>query len=616
MTPMKYLGIYTDTKYFEDMHQETENYLETLEDRIITMMGDRIKDFSIGKSIDEAVSQKRLLNKIIELENLKYPTKETKGVLKKSLAKDAVKKAYAEDPHWLWGYILGEDEIKYSAEKVDQIKQDLYIGLLGRRHRFNIRSDAHLRWLFCDKLGHDKTKLPQTDSATKDNPIPSMKAEVLKDHFLKDYDFVQDLLTYKKLYKLLSTYIEPAVRLHNKGWLHMNFKQHGTTSGRLACSGGFNLQTLPRVEEINACTKCGGENEIVNPIRLLADTKCCKCGNVEQDVICSSAIKKGFTAPPGYKIVNADYSSLEPRCFAYMSGDEKLKAVYWDDLDLYSKVYCDMLREPYRDLKKSGEKSTRDMIKPVVLGIPYGARAPQVARLMDLKKPAKDYKTGKIIKGKEVLDIQKGQEYLDLYLNAYPGLRGFMVLCESECLVDGFVETLAGRRRHYRYAPLIDKVINKLGLSQDEFLDLSRKKLNSPNIEDVGFGLKEDILKDLVQRLNLKWENCEEKGYWGYIRHMYKEELNNSKNFKIQGLAAHITNKAMLDTTRFFRQNGIDGYVCLQVHDEITCYVKEDQAKDGAALLKRGMEENDFTKLIDIKMIADPIICDNLKESK
>jgi DNA polymerase I-like protein with 3'-5' exonuclease and polymerase domains len=78
-----------------------------------------------------------------------------------------------------------------------------------------------------------------------------------------------------------------------------------------------------------------------------------------------------------------------------------------------------------------------------------------------------------------------------------------------------------------------------------------------------------------------------------------------------------MTNKGMLDTTRFYRQNKVDGWVFLQVHDEIAAYVREDQADSlGKDLMKKGMENNDFVKLIDIPMIAEPLVCDTLKESK
>src|SRR5690606_28511502 len=136
------------------------------------------------------------------------------------------------------------------------------------------------------------------------------KAEVLQKYFLKEYPWVKKLLLWKKLRKLQSTYIIPACELNQAGWLYMDMKQNGTISGRFACSGGFNLQTLPRAEELEVCPKCkSDEIDITNPIELLSTITCKACGHVEEEIISPSGIKKGFIAPPGYKIVNADYSS-------------------------------------------------------------------------------------------------------------------------------------------------------------------------------------------------------------------------------------------------------------------------------------------------------------------
>lgn len=97
-----------------------------------------------------------------------------------------------------------------------------------------------------------------------------------------------------------------------------------------------------------------------------------------------------------------------------------------------------------------------------------------------------------------------------------------------------------------------------------------------------------------------------------------KADLNNAKNHPIQGLAGHITNMGMLTTQRAFRNNGLDAWVALQVHDEITCYAREDQAELAKDCLQKGMEENIYTLPLkaDVVMIAEPVICDNLKDSK
>jgi len=618
---MKRQGVRVNVPYFTQLEVETRNKMWELEDTIINSLGSILDGFTIGKSLDEAVSKKALVERIIELEGLDYPVY-TKGKNKgkKSLAKPAVKAMYETEPHWLWGYLLGEDEIKYSDKKLLTVIKKLYHEKEGRRYRFNIGSSDHLRWLFCDFYGHERASLPQTDSATKDNPIPSMKAEVLKDHFLKKYDFVKPLLLWKKLQKLFTTYVTPIGELHNNGYLHMDFKQAGTVSGRFACGGGYNLQTLPQVEELEACPKCKSKNvREEKPIALIANLHCNDCGHVEEDILCPSAIKEGFMAPEGCDIVNADYSSLEPRVFAFMSGDPKLKAIYWEHLDMYSKVYCDM-SDPKGEYSpdpkapnflKKVAKPKRNMVKPVVLGIPYGARPPQVANLMGFKKTYVCKYTGK---EKETLDVDKGKEYSDLYLNTYPKLREYMTLMENQAVTRGFVETMVGRRRHFTITMPVFEILIKANRDPDWLLDMSYRKLQTKNFDEY---LTEENLYKVLTAANIR--KVDEKGVerdWAFVRGVFKNEFNNSKNFPIQGMGAHITNRGMLDTARFLKKEGLDAWVCLQVHDEISCYSKKEHTPRTVDLLKKGMEDNIYAKLLDIDMIAEPLIAQTLKEAK
>jgi len=630
--PMKRKGVYLDIPFFEKCAREIKQKLEEKEDLIINEISEYLSDFSMGKSLDEAVSHQRLVKKIIELEGLEIPTKYDKKTdqHKQTLAKGEIKKVYQKDPHWIWGYIIGEDEIRYSDEKLLRIKKDLYREVEKQRYRFNIGSDYHLRWLFCDKLKFSKTSLPQTDSATKENPIPSMKAEVLEEHMLNDFPWVRHLLTFKKLRKMSSGYFIPALKLHIDGWLYMDMKQNGTTSGRFACSGGFNLQTLPRVDDelemLETC-KCGSDKvEIIHNIEALADRKCNECGHTEFDIPTASCIKKGFIAPPGYKIVNADYASLEPRCFSVVSCDDKLKEVYWHKLDLYSKVYCDMFddhNEYSPDPKASNflkkvAKVKRTEIKPIVLGIPYGSGAYQVAIMCNRYKDIVDRKTGEI---RKVPDEKYGQWVIDKYLGTYKNLALYMEEMELGCLTNGYVESMFGRRRHFQYAPIIYRFLESKGLTHKDLIECKPFFLKSADVSLVSnlgnqMNFSKDELKNLIKSMGLDYFKCMKKGFWAYVRNLLKNDLNNSKNFPIQSLAGHITNRGMLDTARGYRKSDLDAWVFLQVHDEICCYVDEASTQQGSSILEKGMEENEFAKALDVPMIAKPVVCDSIKDAK
>jgi DNA polymerase I-like protein with 3'-5' exonuclease and polymerase domains len=580
--PMRIGGVFTDVAHFEHIKKELIKTIEKYEDIAMSKITPQLEGFKIGKSLD-SVSPKAVIERIIDLEGLEYPQHTVKGEVKNSLAKKAVKASYEKEPHWLWGYILGFDELKYSEEKLKEIKEELYRTKVKRRYQFNINSDQHLRWLLFDKLGNDKKSVPQTDSATPDNPIPSCKAEVLEQHFKARYDFIEYVMLYRRLGDLLSNYVEKAVTLHHNGYLSMDFDQAGTTSGRFAVRGGFNLQTLPKLENLNSCPKCESkEVEIKHENALLADLKCKKCGHKVNHIIKYSVVKQGFIAPKGMKIVYSDFSSLEPRVFSEVSNDDKLKEIFIKDLDFYSKIYCDVEDTEGRyspdpkapNFLKKVNPDLRQSIKGVILSIPYGALGPQVASLLGFRKKLKISKTKEV----EVLDVKRGQDWREKYLNAYPELRKYMDKSELDASTKGWVETRMGRRRHFKYAPIIQKILNFRRASGEDFVNLKRSLLENEYV-DLGDGLSAQDLEWFARASGIYMTKIKEKGYWRYIKALYKNDLDAAKNMPIQGLAGHICNRAMLDTTRAYKKANVQGYIGLMVHDSIASYVPKEQAQ-------------------------------------
>lgn len=678
---MKRRGVYIDVPHFKKLAEQNEKKLIELEDEFMSAITPFLDGFDKGKSIDEAVSHQRLVKRIIQLEGLSVPKVQNKatGEWKDSIAQAAVKKEYVKNPHWIWGYLLGEDEIKYSEDKLNAIKLELYQEVEGRRYRFNMGSNDHLIWLFFDKLGENRRKFPKTEKSTIEDWKPSLDAETIRLNLLEKFPWVQILLKEKKIQKIQSTYVAPALKYEINGWMYMDMKQNGTTSGRFSCSGGYNLQTLPRVDDENdaleRCDKCSSKNvEIDTYIEVMANRTCKDCGHVEYDIVRPSAIKKGFIAPPGYKIINADYSSLEPRCFAYMSEEEGIKKVYKDNLDLYSKVYCDIFDkegqysadpEASNFLKKANPKA-RKFIKEFALAIPYGAGEAQVASLAGYFI---EYEDEFKIK-RQRPDMNKGKVLREQYLNTYMNLTYYMLEKELEAVVYGRVDAKYGRRRHLEYAPIIANAIyaklnlddyrfsshfhyvrrlaekyEERGIMTEEklqglrlleacyiFMYLPRKDTKEPHFStvnrDVGIRLSmsSEDLKSLAKSLNMRFSTADyghtepilDKGCWSYIRSLLKADLNNAKNHPIQGLAGHITNMGMLTTQRLFKQQGLDAWIMIQVHDEIGAYAREDHAELAKNCLRQGMQDNIFTMPLktEVVMIAEPVICDNLKDSK
>jgi DNA polymerase I-like protein with 3'-5' exonuclease and polymerase domains len=185
---------------------------------------------------------------------------------------------------------------------------------------------------------------------------------------------------------------------------------------------------------------------------------------------------------------------------------------------------------------------------------------------------------------------------------------------ELEALTRGYVETIVGRRRHFAVAPVMYRILNDKGIELEDFIKAQDKTLNYENLK--AFPLDHDDMVRLSRESKIPYIIWKENGWWAFAKHKLKNDLNNAKNFPIQALAAHITNVAMIDISRDLRQHGIDGYVCLQVHDEITVYAKEVHAELAKQIVKKRMEDNWVTRLLDVPMKTEPLIANNLKEAK
>ena len=247
-------------------------------------------------------------------------------------------------------------------------------------------------------------------------------------------------------------------------------------------------------------------------------------------------------------------------CFAHMSGDKNLQAVFHSGEDMYSAIAKRVFKlEDVGTFKKDPNflgklyPEKRQIIKALALAVTYGAEAYRIADLLGVDKDT-------------------AQQLIDDYLTAYPGLKDYIKTCHYEANNRGEVRTIFGRVRHLKKANEIYK--------------------------SYGHSI-----------LDSRW--AKSKGL-SEVRREYKNKLNNSTNFKIQGLAAHIVNRAMLNINRKFKENNIDGWVCLQIHDQIVCTVKESQAEKAKVIVQECMEN---VAKLSVPLVAEPKIAENLKDS-
>lgn len=549
---MKYNGIFVDVEYFKKLEGELEVDILKLENEIFKDIEKDVEPFVkrvINKEVDVTKTGKFAIG-LLQYYSIVPPTSAKTG--RATLAKAALKELVEEYPDhpaikWLtyepimccplrWNkeanlwektpaervYIGDPDEPELDEDVVFEVKQKIYKEANpDSAFVFNLNSNAHLGWLIFDRY-----KCEPSD-VSRNSGKPKVDAESLEKY--THLPFIKKLLEKKKLEKMLSTYVKPVLEMQDNGWLYPSMLQFGTTSGRYSCGGGLNLQTLPRDDK---------------------------------------RIKKGFIAPPGYKIVNADFAALEPRIFSWVSKDPGLKLVWQKGLDLYSQIAIDVFglegvsADPNaKNFLKNVNPEYRQKAKVFTLAVPYGANAWRIASLMGVTP-------------------DEAQTIIDTYLDSYPKLKEYMSKQERAAMRSGKVATSFGRVRHLDGAKVL----------YDDY---------GTRVLDKRF---------MVSKFG------DEFGREMYYK--FRNYLNNAKNFPIQATAAHVCNAALIKLSKLLKKNNIDGWIALQVHDEVTCIVREDQAEFAAELLQESMERNAITEQIDIPILAEPQIADNLAEAK
>ena len=526
---MKRRGFPIDVAYYGNLKQEITNEINLIEDEVMSLIKNDTRQFELELLNNECPVKATGLFPKAYAEAAQFPLPINKKTGEITLAKKAIEAQLAATPQYrvLYDFILSGVSTHLDPITIEKAQRLVFFNRNpDSKHIFNLRSNDHLIKLLFDIWGFQV--LERTDKG---------KPKVDDDYLdtIKGNPVIDKLLDYKKLNKLLSTYVDGILDRQHQGIIYTSMLQFGTTSGRYS-SRNPNLQNQPRVKD---------DDSGLSPMVL-------KYVN---------AIRKGFIAGKGYKVVNADYASLEPVCFAHVSGDKKLQDVFRNGEDLYSRVGIETFnlqgvsavkKDP--NYLKNIHPEIRQTAKTIALAIPYGAEASRISEILGIK-----YKDAEDI-------IQK-------YLRGFPSLSKYMSRQNYRAKTDGMVKTEFGRIRHLREAKAM-------------------------------YSLYGDDL------LNYKWANSHGKTD---LRRKYKNALNNAKNFPIQGLAAHIVNRAMIAITREFKRQNIDGYIALQVHDEITCIVREDQAQLAADIIQDCMIN---TTTISVPLGAEPLIADNWGEAK
>jgi len=249
---------------------------------------------------------------------------------------------------------------------------------------FNINSPRQLGDVLFDKMSIGAGKGKRTSTGQR-----STREDELR-KYADDHPIIGDILEYRELQKLLSTYIDNLPGMTDaEGRLHARFSQSGTTTGRMS-SQSPNMQNIP-----------------------IKTTR-------------GAAIRKAIIAPKEFTLVAADYSQIELRVAAFLSEDEKLIEYFKEGQDIHTAVAAQVFDVP----PDMVDKEMRRRAKAINFGILYGMGANALAAA-----------TGSTRK--------EAQTYLAEYFKRFSGIARYVETVKAEVHSRGYTETWFGRRRHF-----------------------------------------------------------------------------------------------------------------------------------------------------------------------
>ncbi|TET27646.1 DNA polymerase I, partial [Candidatus Aerophobetes bacterium] len=328
--------------------------------------------------------------------------------------------------------------------------------------KFNINSSKQLGQILFEKLNLPPVKKIKTGYSTNEEVLQTLC--LIRPSLKK-------ILDYRQLFKLESTYIRPFPGLINPrtGRIHTSFNQTVTATGRLSSSQP-NLQNIP--------------------IRNKFGEK----------------FRQAFIAEEGNLFLSADYSQIELRILAHLSGDPNLKKAFDRNEDIHQQTAAEI----FNVLPLQLTSQMRRLAKVVNFGIVYGISSYGLARDLGISQ-------------------KEAEEYIQHYFQRYPQVKEYLGQVVKKAREKGYVRTLLGRKR---YLPGI--------------LSSNRK------------------MREMAERAAI--------------------------NTPIQGGAADLIKLAMVNLEKRFREEELEAWIILQIHDELIFEVPERELDETRRIVKEEME--------------------------
>jgi DNA polymerase-1 len=245
---------------------------------------------------------------------------------------------------------------------------------------FNLGSPKQLQQILFEKL-----ELPVIRKTPKGQP--STAEDVLQE-LARNYPLPKLILEYRSLSKLKSTYTDrlPEQINPHTGRVHTSYHQAVAATGRLSSSNP-NLQNIPIRSELGR------------------------------------RIRKAFIAPPGQLVLAADYSQIELRIMAHLSGDPGLLKAFHDGVDVHRATAGEVFGSDYAEVSPDQRRAA----KAINFGLMYGMSAYGLSRQLNIER-------------------SEAQDYMDRYFSRYPNVQAYMDKTREQAREQGYVETLFGRR--------------------------------------------------------------------------------------------------------------------------------------------------------------------------
>ncbi|RAH37584.1 DNA polymerase I [Halomonas sp. SL1] len=346
------------------------------------------------------------------------------------------------------------------GQRIGELEQQAF-ELAGRE--FNLGSPKQL-----GQILFEEQKIPVIKKTPKGAPST---AEAVLEELALDYPLPKVIMEHRGLSKLRSTYTDKLPKLVNKatGRLHTSYHQAVTATGRLSSSDP-NLQNIP--------------------IRTEQGRK----------------IRQAFVARPGYRIVAADYSQIELRIMAHLSGDKGLLEAFAADRDIHAATAAEVFGVGLDKVSPDQRRSA----KAINFGLIYGMSAWGLGRQLHIEQ-------------------KQAKTYIDRYFDRYPGVARYMERIRAQAAEDGFVETVLGRR------------------------------LYLPEIHSQNRARRQGAERTAI-------------------------------NAPMQGTAADIIKRAMIDVDAWLAEGEVDAMMVMQVHDELVFEVAEDAVDTFIPEVKRRMQ--------------------------